>query len=267
MSTAIAPDSIRPGTPGDPFYYGWRDIPMETPDGKTTMLRVPLTLEDCLHPQMGDVIVESSLHERILTYLASVFRARLSDDPHALVLSDAGVYWDDPSIGHHSPDIAVIFGVREQRNDWTSFYVAEQNTRPTLIIEVVSSNTRENDVGTKVDQYHRVRVPMYVIIDRVDGDWNLVGYRWTPSEYVPMPTAKNGRLWLEPVGVWLGLTEVGVALYEASGREIGDYAKLSEERDAEADRADAERVRADAAEKRIRELEEQLKRLGETDRS
>lgn len=259
MSTLTAPKSVRPGTPDDPFYYGWRDVPSETPDGKTIMTRVPLTLEDCLHPQMGDVILESSLHSWILTYLSTVFRSRLAADPNALVLRDTGVYWDDPEIDHHSPDIAVILDVRERRVDWTSFYVAEQHTRPRLIIEVVSHNTRKNDVETKVDEYHQVRVPMYVIVDRVGEEWRLIGYQWTPTHYLPMPTDEDGRLWLEPVGVWLGLKPDGVVLYDGvTGAAIGDYVEVAEERDAERARADAEAAARLAAENRIRELEAQL---------
>jgi len=260
MSAALAPSTILPDSLSDPFYYGWRDIPLETPDGKLVMQREPLTLEDCLHPQMGDVIVESSLHAAILTYLWNVFRERLAGDETALVLRDTGVFWDDLEIRHHSPDVAVIFGVREKRVDWSSFYVAEQQTRPRLIIEVVSPKTRGNDVDRKVDQYHQVRVPIYVIVDRIGDDWRLIGYQWTPTEYLPMPTDKEGRLWLEPVGLWLGLKSDGVVLYDGdTGLAIGDYSQISKERDSEAERADAEAERRLAAEARVRELEEQLK--------
>ncbi|MEI7684598.1 MAG: Uma2 family endonuclease [Planctomycetota bacterium] len=267
MSAVLAPSTILPDSLSDPFYYGWRDVASETPDGKWVIRREPLTLEDCLHPQMGDVILESSLHAAILTYLSSVFRDRLAGDETALVLRDTGIFWDDLEIRHHSPDVAVIFGVREKRVDWSSFYVAEQQTRPKLIIEVVSPKTRENDVDRKVDQYHQVRVPIYVIVDRIGDDWRLIGYQWTPTEYLPMPTDKEGRLWLEPVGLWLGLKSDGVVLYDgATGRAIGDYSQVSKERDVETERADAEAERANAeaerrlaAEARIRELEEQLK--------
>lgn len=269
MSAISAPVSVRPGSPADPYYYGWRDIPTTDADGKTKITRVPLTLEDCLHPQMGDVIVEGSLHENILTYLSAVLRSRFADDPTVLVLSDVGVYWDDPDIGHHSPDLAVIFDVHERRENWTGFYVAQQKTRPRLIIEVVSPNTRSNDVVKKINQYHRVRVPIYVVVDRVEDEWKLDGYLWTPTHYLPMPADELGRLWLEPLNAWLALKGEGLILIDgATGQEIGDYTTVSKQLHAEAARADAEAARAEAeaaarlaAEAKIRELEERLARL------
>ena len=31
------------------------------------------------------------------------------------VFNDLGIYWDILELGHHSPDIAVIFGIRRAR--------------------------------------------------------------------------------------------------------------------------------------------------------
>ncbi len=54
--------------------YGYRQIPEVQADGKTEYRRVALTLEDLLHPQMGDVAVLSSVNNLETNYLASVFR-------------------------------------------------------------------------------------------------------------------------------------------------------------------------------------------------
>lgn len=276
MSTMIAPAPPSPVPVGETTELGWRDIDRVLPDGTRESHRVPLTLEDCLHPQEGDVILESYLHDVIVTYLSTLFRARLADHPDALVLSDTGVYWDLPELRHHSPDISVIFGVREPRDNWPSFVVADEGTRPSLIIEVVSPATRENDIVAKVRHYHRARVKHYVIVDRVDDAWQLVGYQYTPTRYLPMPKDESGRIWLETVGVWLGLKDKGVACYDGeTNREFGDYTAnmrkldfISDELEAERKALIAERSRADeeaasraAAEARVRELEERLARL------
>src|SRR4051812_28662951 len=135
MSTIKAPEPHRPGPTDDPYYYGYRDVTTQQPDGSWTFERFPLTLEDCLHPQMGDMIVESSLHDQIRDYLADVFRARLASDEHALVLSNTGVVWDDPVLRHHAPDVGVIFGIKQRLPNWDTFDVAAEGTRPTLMIE------------------------------------------------------------------------------------------------------------------------------------
>src|SRR6266581_749747 len=156
--------------PRDLFVYGWRDVPAIAPDGTTDFVQVPLTLEDVLHPQFWDVIVESTLHDLVRDYLADVFRARTYHDPSALVVSDVGIFWDDPALKHHSPDVTAIFGVRDRDKPRSSFQVAAEGTRPRVLVEIVSPNTRVNDVQTKFVHYHRARVPYYVILDRLSDD-------------------------------------------------------------------------------------------------
>ena len=43
----------------DPHPYSWRDVEQTAPDGSLELLRVPLTLEDILHPQFGDFRVHN----------------------------------------------------------------------------------------------------------------------------------------------------------------------------------------------------------------
>ena len=69
------------GTEADPFRYGWRYRPHERPDGKIEYEQVPLTLEDVLHPQMGDVMPKNTAHDRNRTYLSTVLLARMADHP------------------------------------------------------------------------------------------------------------------------------------------------------------------------------------------
>ena len=49
--------------------------------------------------------------------------------------------------------------------DWATLDVAAEGARPALVVEVTSPSTRENDLGTKPDFYHRAGVPLYVIAD------------------------------------------------------------------------------------------------------
>ncbi len=240
--------------------YGYRDIPRKLPDGRTVYDRVGLTLDDLLHPQMGDVAVESNVHDLERGYLASVFRSRTARDPHALILSDTGVKWDDPRLRHHSPDVSAIFGVRQQRPNWTMFNVKEEGTRPSVIVEIVSPDSRSNDVDTKMKQYHQARVPLYFIVDRQaqDDPPQLRGYRWTPQEYEELTPNDDGRFWIEPLGIWIGVEEGKVACFDGkTGERLGDYTEVSKEleevrvrADAEAERAEAEAKRAETEAKR-----------------
>jgi len=281
----------------DPYRYGWRDVPRTLPNGEKIFERVPLTLNDILHPQVGDFRVHTQDHERFCSYLYNVFTARVSDDPGALVLHDVRVAWAKRDLGAHGPDIAVIFGVREKR-DRSTFDEKKEGTKPSLIVEVTSPETRSVDLVDKVDHYERAGVRTYVIIDnyRRTGPITrrLLGYRLTPAGYIPLEPDERGWLWLEAVRLWLGLHNNEPVCYDETGRPIEDYSQLkvaqteaesravaeaqaraeAESRATEAEsRATAEaqarfeaESRATEAEARLRQLEAELRRLkGEQD--
>ena len=90
MSTVSTsrPPKQPPGEP-DPFRYGWRFVRVTRPDGVEELDQVPLTLEDVLHPEEGDFIVQSNPHDIDRAYLRAVFEARLEDDSTAVVLSES----------------------------------------------------------------------------------------------------------------------------------------------------------------------------------
>src|SRR5215510_5570659 len=112
MAITWAEPTPTPGSEADPYRYGWRCGKREFPDGGYEDILIPLTLEDVLHPQEGDQVTHSKLHQRFCRYLVDVFEARLAHDPTATVLEDVRVAWDIPGLKPHGPDIAVVFGVR-----------------------------------------------------------------------------------------------------------------------------------------------------------
>jgi Uma2 family endonuclease len=222
--------------------------------------------------------VLTDAHYLDCSYMHDVLSTRVADDPSAVVVSDLGIFWDIPKLKHHSPDISVIFGVRRRRS-WDTFHVAEEKVRPTLIIEVTSPATRVNDVKTKVVQYALAGVPFYVIVDARGRPEKrritLISYRLNGTVYEAVPLDTQGRAWLEPVRLLLGVKvnpQNGVdrvVLFDPdTNREIGDYTAVHRALEAEVQaRAEAEQAHAEAenarvqAEARARELEAELRRL------
>lgn len=90
------------------------------PGGKEVLERKPLTLEDILHPQVGDYRMHDEEHERFCNYLYNVLSARLADQPNAVVLHDVRVAWAQTDLRAHGPDILVIFNLRWCIN-WSTF--------------------------------------------------------------------------------------------------------------------------------------------------
>ena len=238
----------------DIYRFGWRDISTKMPDGTVRTKRIPLTLKDCLYPEEGDVMATGRDHEAIIRYLAGLLERRLDLDAGELVNADCQFRWGHPTIGNHSPDIAVTFGVSNPDRDFQSFDVMEEGVKPSVIIEVVSPNVRQNDVTTKVNEYHQLGIPWYFIVDweDEDGPRSLIGYRYAPLGYVRLKPADDGRLWVEALNLWMEAKERSVVCYDGkTGQRILGEKELER-------LAEHEKTRADAAEARFRELEAKL---------
>jgi len=245
--------------------------------------------------------VNNNPHQVMCIYLYTVFKGQLRHDPSAIVFQDTGIYWDNPELKHHSPDVSVILGVKEQipgvreQKEWTSFGVAKEGVRPALLIEVTSPDTRSIDLVDKKDQYARAGVRLYVVVetDAKVGSRpvKLWGCRLSGSHYEETVPDPRGWLWLEPVGLWLGIEEGRVACFDVEGKRIGSYEEVlaayeevsaayeaeqeararaearaaTAEAQAAAAEAQAAAAGAQAVEERarVRELEEELRRLRE----
>ena len=239
----------------DPYPYGWREAIRTLPDGTEVLERTPLTLEDILHPQVGDYRMHDEEHERFCNYLYNVLSARIADEPNAIVLHDVRVAWALPDLRAHGPDISVIFDLRRHIN-WSTFSEEDEETKPSLIIEIVSPSTRSTDVVTKVDHYARVGVPNYIIVDRFERqgvmERTLVGYRLTPAGYEELSPNADGWLWIEPVNIWLSLEGENLVCYDETGNLLPDYVDVSARAAEEAQaRIEAENHAAKEAQARI----------------
>jgi Uma2 family endonuclease len=258
IATSAAPPTV------DIYRYGWRYVRHELPDGGETIEQLPLTLDDILFPEVGDFHVHSKAHEDTCNYLADVYNARLKHDRTAVVLNDVRVAWDVPELRPNGPDIAVIRGVREQRN-WSTFDVAAEGVRPDVIVEITSPETRSNDLVAKVDIYAIAGVPIYIIVDariwKGQETLYLIGYRLTPRGYEVLAPDERGWLWVESVGVWLGLRDNQVVCYDAAGQVIGDYTAIDSARAEAEARAKAEAEARAKAEAQLASLEAELRRL------
>src|SRR5688572_18666539 len=72
----------------DAYPYGWRYVERVLSNGSVRVEQIPLTLEDVLHPQEGDQVTHSDLHQRVCVYLFNVFRGLLATMSAAVVLHD-----------------------------------------------------------------------------------------------------------------------------------------------------------------------------------
>ncbi len=267
------PDVLNePVDPNDRFAYGWRYVEQHDADGSLRSVKIPLTLEDILHPQEEDFRLNNDPHIEDCTYLRGVFKSQVRDVPGAQVLTYCRVAWDAAGKCGHGPDNAVIFNVRAYQ-EWGTFNVVEEGTKPALIVEITCPSTRSTDLVDKVKEYAEQGVPHYVIADarfrKGVRAIKLIDYHLndTTGEYESMPADEHDRVWLPEVDLWLGSEDGLLACYDAAGKRKGNYSEVESERE-EAVRAAVEHEQAlikaeaknSALEARIRELEQQIQR-------
>jgi len=249
----------------DPYIYGWREVARINEDGIRYFHRLPLSLEDILHPQEDDVRMHSYDHEKKCHYLSNVIQRQIQHDPTAVMLADVRVAWAKAGVKPHTPDISVVFGVKRVQN-WSTFYEAIEGTRPQVVIEITSPSTRHLDLVDKFDEYERVGLAYYVLIDNYDekGHWRprLLGYELVANQYQSLRPNAQGWLWLEPLRLWLTVDEHGaLSSYDEHGTLLLDYTEISAKLEAEMKARESAESRANEAETRAQELAARLRQL------
>lgn len=264
MLTKILTSPEHSETLADPFALGWRLVPYTLADGQLYHERIPLTLNDILHPQVGDFRVHSTNHELFCDYFSHAFKGKFHDDPHVVVLHDVRVAWAIPEMDAHGPDISVIFNVKERKN-WSTFDEIEEGTRPSLIVEVTSPATRKVDLETKLLDYALVGVEYYLIIDMKRKSkkehYVLLGYVLQGRRYEKMEPDERGWLWLPPVGLWVGIENNRPYCYDEQGKRVADYIEIKVQLEQEVEARQKEAAARQQAEDQLREMAAELKRL------
>ena len=194
-TTAVPPAPVLPEPVETEFPHGWREVARTDAKGKVEIERIPLTLEDVLHPREGDYIPHSTQHCDECIYIQHACRTRLHGVAGVLVLNDCLIHWGNVGVRPMSPDVAVIFNVADPTRRRGMFYTVAEGTRPSVVVEVVSPDGRGTDEA-KIALYHQVGIRDYVMIDqlREDGPRWLRHFRWQPGGYAELPVSANGVL-------------------------------------------------------------------------
>lgn len=231
-------------------------------------MSIPLQNEIHYPESDGRPMGETEIHAQVLSDLRFALVRRYADVPDVYVWGNLFLYYreGDPK-SCVCPDVFLIRGVGKRADNRRRTYkLWEEGGRvPSLVIEVTSESTRDEDVEKK-KRYERLGVEEYFLFDPL-GEYlrpRLQGLRLEGGRYQPLVQRVDGALEsrttglvLKPEGKQLRLVdkETGETLLTAAE---ADEARLVAEELARQE-ADARR----AAEDRIRSLEEELKRLRE----
>ncbi|MDM8550769.1 Uma2 family endonuclease, partial [Desulfobacterales bacterium HSG2] len=222
---------------GDRYYYGYRTIIEYDEDGECVITYRPLTPDDLLDPEEGDVYMQGTLHDKDIERLRSIIRFRLRDREDMTVYSDLKINWGVEDLPNPAPDISVIRNVRDPDRPRGVFYVSEEGVIPCFILEVVSPRYRNADINKKPDIYRRAGVSEYFIVDPGLKDdeisYTIRGYKLIGNRYVSAPPDSQGRFYSKLTDVWLGVSESGDRIIVIDGRTgeelLSDQERADEE--------------------------------------
>ncbi len=262
MSTVLEPQTPYRPPEHDKWRYGTRSIKHVGRNGRVSYELVPLKKEDLLFPQEGDRLVLTDDHSTDYQYLSSVLKQQAATVLGRRVFGDHRIDFEVPGIEPLGPDLIVLDGVGEWDGSRGTFPVVTMGSRPVLVVEITSPDTRPNDLKIKPDLYNRCGVPLYIVVDRQAGksrdEVRVIGFYSTTKAYAVLPLDKRGQVWLEPLQMWLGIANRRATFYDKRGRRI----RSAEERVVTAQKKAATEAKARrSAEAKLREMEAELHRL------
>jgi Uma2 family endonuclease len=199
---------------------------------------------------------ETEIHIREIIYLFEALDEHLRGVPEVYVGADMLLYYVEGNPRKFVvPDVFVTRGV--PRGERRIYKLWEEGRPPSLIVEVTSDSTRNEDVSRKRALYEQLGVEEYVLYDPLQDYLNppLQGFRLVDGRYQPIPPGTDGAILSQTTGVTLRIEERGIrALHTATGEPI-----LSNEEVRAAHQAAKERARV--AEDELARLRAELDRL------
>jgi Uma2 family endonuclease len=213
----------------------------------------------------GEPVAETYDHFYAIMITLEVLRQYLSGT-QATVLANQFLYYAQglPKL-RIAPDVMVIFGVTPGGRD--NYKIWEEGQVPSVVFEMTSKGTKEQDLIYKKTLYEQLGVSEYWLFDP-RGEWvpeRLRGYRLHEDVYYPIGDGIS-----QPLKLRLVLEEKLIGFYRQDTGEkllIPDElaqalqnakAQSSQERQ----RAEQERQRADQERQRAERFAEQLRKLG-----
>lgn len=202
------------------------------------MTAIPLQ-QDVEYPYSdGQPMAESDLHRGEMVDLIKALQRRYKDSPDVYVSGNLLLYYrqGDP-LSVVAPDVFLVRGVPNQLRK--NYKLWEEGCVPSLVIEVTSDTTRDEDLDKKKVTYERLGVEEYFLHDP-EGDYlspRLQGHRLANGRYRSIRPNRDGTLDSRTTGLTLQVEEKNLRLIDTvTGErlpwvdEIGDQFRNLESR-------------------------------------
>jgi Uma2 family endonuclease len=214
------------------------------------MNAIPLQRDDDFYyPESDGQPMDSDLHLDEMADLIRALRRRYRDVPDVYVTGNLFFYYvkgDPRSVV--APDVFLVCGVAKRKR--RTYKLWEEGRIPSLVIELTSDSTKDEDLSKKKLCYESLGVEEYFLHDPF-GDYldpTLQGFRLVNGRYRPVEAEPDGSLRSLTTGLILQVEGTRLRLVDAV---TGERLLWDDELD----------EKVEATERRAAALEEELARL------
>ncbi|HWM90527.1 MAG TPA: Uma2 family endonuclease [Thermoanaerobaculia bacterium] len=157
---------------------------------------IPLEQQPIEYPTSdGKPMAETTLHRMVMSDLIEGLAAYYAAEPDVWVGGNLFLYYreQDPR-SVVAPDVLLVKGVEKWNRPIYKLW--EEGRPPSLIVEVTSKSTRDEDLDEKKGIYQHIGVEEYILFDPY-GDYlkpRLQGYRLTERGYSALSLELDGSL-------------------------------------------------------------------------
>ncbi len=225
---------------------------------------IPLR-QDVIYPESdGQPMAESDLHREEMVDLITGLQRRYWESPDVYVAGNLFFYYaqGDPR-AVVAPDVFLVQGVPKVRRK--TYKLWKEGEVPSLVIEVSSESTCDEDLGKKKQLYEELGVEEYFLHDPL-GEYlspRLQGQRLVRGRYEPLPSASDGSLLSRTTGLTLKVEGLKLRLIDtASGKPLPWVEELDLKLLEAEERAEIEAAARQVAEHRA-EMEAAARRAAE----
>jgi Uma2 family endonuclease len=199
------------------------------------MNAIPLQRDDDIYyPESdGQPMAETDLHLDEMVDLIHALRRRYRDVPDVYVTGNLFFYYakGDPR-AVVAPDVFLVYGVAKRKR--RTYKLWEEGRVPSLVIELTSDSTRDEDLSKKKVCYESLGVEEYFLHDPY-GDYlapTLQGFRLVNGRYRPIEPEAGGSLRSLTTGLLLQVEDSRLRLVEAvTGKRLLWDDEIDEELD------------------------------------
>jgi Uma2 family endonuclease len=219
----------------------------------------------------GKPMAETGIHVLVMLSLIGTLRLWFRSRRDVYVIGNIFLYYRE---GHpearRSPDVMVIKGV-DASWERRSFKTWEEKAAPSVIFEITSDETANEDQQAKRQLYQKLGVREYILFDPLH-DYlprQLMCYRLVDGRYQAVALSPDGSLdstelglRLVPEGMQLGLFDLATGERLLEPVEMQDHLQEAERViEQSTERARKAERRAARQDKRVAKLEAELERL------